>query len=269
MLRAFRQRWRRRRGGGGFSARTDRSANVAPASHVRRHDGRALRAGPEAKQRARQNLRHAVGRVALHLSETFGFQRSHALGEAPPRSLDHLSSNLGNQVEHCVGLLLAKLSRTEERDETLAFARAVLDLHTELLQPFYNWIQPVGLVGAWPALARAKSLDDLATTRRLHEVMLHLLIWGEAANLRLLPECLCFLLHLAQPCCRRGRLAAGAAGGSRRKGVMDAPDTGPGHSIFSLESDSAAAAAVAAQRRRPARPVRAARSPCAHSRGRR
>ena len=157
--------------------------------------GRLARAGPEAKQSVRgQNLRHAVGRVALHLSETFGFQRSHALGEAPPRSLDHLSSNLGNQVEHCVGLLLAKLSRTEERDESLAFARAVLDLHTELLQPFYNWIQHVGLVGAWPALARAKSLDDLATSRRLHEVMLHLLIWGEAANLRLLPECLCFLL---------------------------------------------------------------------------
>ena len=87
----FRQRWRRRRGGGGFSARTsDRSPNVARRrrmSDAKAMGGRLARAGPEAKQSVRgQNLRHAVGRVALHLSETFGFQRSHALGEAPPRS---------------------------------------------------------------------------------------------------------------------------------------------------------------------------------------
>lgn len=39
------------------------------------------------------------------------------------------------------------------------------------------------------------SLDDVSRETKLLYVSLYYLIWGEAANVRFLPECLCYIFH--------------------------------------------------------------------------
>ena len=48
------------------------------------------------------------------------------------------------------------------------------------------------------AEGRLRTWVRLTTSQQLREVLLYLLIWGEAANLRFMPELLCFLFEIAR-----------------------------------------------------------------------
>ena len=50
--------------------------------------------------------------------------------------------------------------------------------------------------GVWAFESAAAELHWV-TNAELHQLVLWYLIWGEAANLRLLPECLCLVLYCA------------------------------------------------------------------------
>merc|ERR1719183_1971210 len=81
---------------------------------------------------------------------------------------------------------------------------ALNDLHGDLLAGFEQWrdkfsrnkslpdVSTPKLAGAWslggPAGSKFKSLPEVAT---------YLLVWGEAGNLRFMPELICFLTELA------------------------------------------------------------------------
>lgn len=51
-----------------------------------------------------------------------------------------------------------------------------------------------GNVKKWPKLGPRGS--TVRTSQQMHEIILFHLIWGEAANLRHMPECLCFLFFI-------------------------------------------------------------------------
>ncbi|KAJ7532009.1 hypothetical protein O6H91_14G068400 [Diphasiastrum complanatum] len=104
---------------------------------------------------------------------TFGFQKD----------------NVNNQREHLV-LLLAS---TQARLGVLQIHDLQLDeepinkIFDRVLQNYNRWCNYL----------RKSSVCPRATTRqqKLLLISLYLLIWGEAANLRFLPECLCYIYH--------------------------------------------------------------------------
>ena len=44
------------------------------------------------------------------------------------------------------------------------------------------------------------SLSDVSKEKKLLFISLYFLIWGEAANVRFLPECLCYIFHHVRNC---------------------------------------------------------------------
>lgn len=39
------------------------------------------------------------------------------------------------------------------------------------------------------------SLESVSTEKKLLYISVYFLVWGEAANVRFLPECLCYIFH--------------------------------------------------------------------------
>ena len=68
--------------------------------------------------------------------------------------------------------------------ERLRFA--VRQMHLSTLDSYRRWLEQLGL--------SELEVDDEGA---LHQLLLWYLIWGEAANLRHMPECLCLLLYCA------------------------------------------------------------------------
>jgi len=119
--------------------------------------------------------------------------------------------NIENQLEHLDSMLLSHLS--ECRGD---YVKAIDELHASLLQSHGRWRLHTSLRGlaSGDALAETHavaSARDVAeakprdpwgerpsTAVQLEEVSLFLLLWGEAANLRFMPEMLCFLFELAR-----------------------------------------------------------------------
>ncbi|XP_048557309.1 callose synthase 12-like [Triticum urartu] len=108
------------------------------------------------------------------LGAFFGFQRD----------------NVRNQREHLV-LLLAnaqmRLSSSADTPDTLE-PRVARSLRRKLLRNYTSWC---GFLGRQTnvLVADGDLRADLLFTG------LHLLVWGEAANLRFMPECLCYIYH--------------------------------------------------------------------------
>jgi len=103
------------------------------------------------------------GGIFADLRRAFGFQHESAL----------------NQTEHLL-LLLANVSSREPD--------GIGTLHRRLMRNYRSWAVHLG-VSAQCAAASDVSQNKVA------DLALWLLIWGEAANLRHMPECLCFLFH--------------------------------------------------------------------------
>ncbi|MCL7030897.1 hypothetical protein MKW94_030259 [Papaver nudicaule] len=109
------------------------------------------------------------------LNYVFGFQKD----------------NVGNQREHIVLLLANEQSRlgiAEETDPKLDEA-AVQKVFLKSLDNYIKWCNYLCIQPAWG------SLDIVNKEKKLLFVSLYYLIWGEAANIRFLPECLCYIFH--------------------------------------------------------------------------
>ncbi|KAJ7545907.1 hypothetical protein O6H91_08G015900 [Diphasiastrum complanatum] len=97
--------------------------------------------------------------------------------------------NVSNQREH----LLLLLANTQARLNVLQDTETQLDeatinrLSERILQNYSRWC----------AYLRIPSVFSRAITRQRKMLLmaLFLLIWGESANLRFLPECLCYIFH--------------------------------------------------------------------------
>ena len=149
------------------------------------------------------------------LGRTFGFQ----------------AGNVANQREHLTMLLINTMMRPSRypgqsnseatspprRDTAAAGAsstsvsmstitvltwnEAVKHIHKELLSNYISWCK--FLVIPANSFLTGKAVSDTAwqndparaDSGRVRDVALYLLVWGEAANLRHCPECLCFLFH--------------------------------------------------------------------------
>ena len=111
-------------------------------------------------------------------------------------------SSLQNQLENVMMLLVNKVTRMPAADgapdDNDRVERAVRDLHDrDTFDSYVKWCKNMGV----PADERYPPTDD-----PLNNIALWWSIWGEAANLRFMPECLCFLFYL---CARQLRLYPG------------------------------------------------------------
>ncbi|XP_044983200.1 callose synthase 9 [Hordeum vulgare subsp. vulgare] len=99
--------------------------------------------------------------------------------------------NVSNQREHIVHLLaneqsrLGKLSGNEPKiDEG-----AVHVVFSKSLDNYIKWCNYLPLRPVW------NNIESLTKEKKLLYVCLYYLIWGEAANVRFLPEGLCYIFH--------------------------------------------------------------------------
>ncbi|XVF63100.1 hypothetical protein PTKIN_Ptkin09bG0061700 [Pterospermum kingtungense] len=109
----------------------------------------------------------------------FGFQRD----------------NVKNQREHVVlQLANAKMRLSPPPDNTDILQTKVLrEFRQKLLENYTNWCSYLGK-GSNVWIPNSSS-PDYDARRELLYIGLYLLIWGESANLRFLPECLCYIFH--------------------------------------------------------------------------
>lgn len=99
--------------------------------------------------------------------------------------------NVSNQREHIVLLLANEQSRLgiSEEPEPKLDAAAVQKVFLKSLENYIKWCNYLCIQPVW------SNLDAVSTEKKLLFVSLYFLIWGEAANIRFLPECLCYIFH--------------------------------------------------------------------------
>jgi callose synthase len=125
-----------------------------------------LRPPPFTQWRADQDLMDWLGAF-------FGFQRD----------------NVRNQREHLVLLLANAQMRLSSADFSDTFQpRIARQIRRKLLRNYTSWC---GFLGRRPNVY----VPDKDPRADLLFAGLYLLVWGEAANLRFVPECLCYIYH--------------------------------------------------------------------------
>ncbi|KAI9074803.1 hypothetical protein K1719_043227 [Acacia pycnantha] len=112
------------------------------------------------------------------LRAMFGFQRD----------------NVRNQREHLILLLANSHIRLVPKPEPLNKLddRAVAALMKDLFKNYKNWCK---FLGQKHSLRLPQGQPQEIQLRKLLYMGLYLLIWGEAANVRFMPECLCYIFH--------------------------------------------------------------------------
>uniref|UniRef100_A0ACD5VR14 Uncharacterized protein n=1 Tax=Avena sativa TaxID=4498 RepID=A0ACD5VR14_AVESA len=114
------------------------------------------------------------------LWQTFGFQKG----------------NVENQKEHLI-LLLANIDMRESgsvdqgrRQNHVIHSNTVKHLMNKVFQNYISWCRYLHLQ------SNIKIPTDASTQQpELLYIGLYLLIWGEASNVRFMPECLCYIFH--------------------------------------------------------------------------
>ncbi|XP_059441555.1 callose synthase 10 [Corylus avellana] len=105
----------------------------------------------------------------------FGFQRD----------------NIRNQRENVV-LTIAnaqtRLGIPVEADPKID-EKAINEVFSKVLGNYIKWCKYLRIRLAW------NSIDAINRDRKLFLISLYFLIWGEAANVRFLPECICYIFH--------------------------------------------------------------------------
>ncbi|KAJ4898380.1 Callose synthase 9 [Raphanus sativus] len=99
--------------------------------------------------------------------------------------------NVSNQREHIVLLLAnaqSRLNIPEETEPKLDDA-AVHKVFLKSLDNYIKWCDYLCIKPAWT------NLRTISGEKKLLFLSLYFLIWGEAANIRFLPECLCYIFH--------------------------------------------------------------------------
>ncbi|KAK7310312.1 hypothetical protein RJT34_07750 [Clitoria ternatea] len=109
------------------------------------------------------------------LQYTFGFQKD----------------NVANQHEHIVHLLANEQSRLRIPDgaEPKLDEGAVRNVFLKSLENYRKWCDYLCIQPVW------SSLEAVSAEKKLLYLSLYFLIWGESANVRFLPECLCYIFH--------------------------------------------------------------------------
>uniref|UniRef100_A0ACD5TKV3 Uncharacterized protein n=1 Tax=Avena sativa TaxID=4498 RepID=A0ACD5TKV3_AVESA len=99
--------------------------------------------------------------------------------------------NVRNQRENVTLTLANAQSRLSLPNETepKIDERAVTEVFCKVLDNYIKWCRFLGKRVAWT------SLEAVNKNRKIILVALYFLIWGEAANVRFLPECLCYIFH--------------------------------------------------------------------------
>ncbi|KAI5062741.1 hypothetical protein GOP47_0023280 [Adiantum capillus-veneris] len=95
--------------------------------------------------------------------------------------------NVRNQREHVI-LLLANHMLRSEHELDLRIKEATKFLYNKVLENYKKWCAFLGR-------RHHAVIDPALEFLQLAYPCLYLLIWGEAANLRFMPECLCFIFH--------------------------------------------------------------------------
>ncbi|XP_020235310.1 callose synthase 9 [Cajanus cajan] len=106
---------------------------------------------------------------------TFGFQKD----------------NVANQHEHIIHLLANEQSRLGIPDlaEPKLDETAVQAIFLKSLENYIKWCNYLCIQPVW------SSMQAVTKEKKLLFVSLYFLIWGEASNIRFLPECLCYIFH--------------------------------------------------------------------------
>ncbi|KMS98256.1 hypothetical protein BVRB_4g094050 [Beta vulgaris subsp. vulgaris] len=103
------------------------------------------------------------------------------------------TGNVANQREHLI-LLLANthIRQSHKLTSVLQFADGALDgLMKKFFKNYTKWCKFL----VKKSNIRLPYVKQEAQQYKLLYIALYLLIWGEAANLRLMPECLCYIYH--------------------------------------------------------------------------
>ena len=180
------------------------------------------RPGPQRPpSRLHSQLRETLTPIAESLAAMYGFQLSceHTPKDGDDDSVTQVAGSAYNCVEAVVGPLHALITRSQAPSFRDALDQAVRELHERLLANTFRWLKHVGLDGAWNKLLAfdGPHAATLRTSRRLHEVLLYQMIYGEAANLRHMPELIAFLTSSAPaPFSSRRRATTAASPATRR-----------------------------------------------------
>ncbi|KAJ0095737.1 hypothetical protein Patl1_17296 [Pistacia atlantica] len=102
--------------------------------------------------------------------------------------------NVANQREHLILLLvnvhLRQIPNAEQQPKKLD-DRTVTEVMKRLFKNYKKWCKYLGRKSSlW-----LPTIQQEVQQRKLLYMGLYLLIWGEAANLRFMPECLCYIYH--------------------------------------------------------------------------
>ena len=110
-------------------------------------------------------------------------------------SVQSLSAEIGfqvdnsrNQAEH----LLMMLTNETQKGDHLNPALPPQRLHRKLFRNYVKWCDSLGVDYHFTPLEHASGRSYAA---RIEDMLVYLLVWGEAANLKHMPECLCYLYH--------------------------------------------------------------------------
>ncbi|MFS7907498.1 putative 1,3-beta-glucan synthase [Helianthus anomalus] len=98
--------------------------------------------------------------------------------------------NVSNQRENIVNLLSNEQIRlgTPDEHEPKLDETAVENVFLKSLDNYIKWCNYLGIPPMWSNMAVSRE-------KKLLFISLYYLIWGEAANVRFLPECLCYIFH--------------------------------------------------------------------------
>uniref|UniRef100_A0A0D9WUD4 1,3-beta-glucan synthase n=1 Tax=Leersia perrieri TaxID=77586 RepID=A0A0D9WUD4_9ORYZ len=104
------------------------------------------------------------------------------------------TDNVSNQREHLI-LLLANVhirqSSKADQQQTKLDDKALDAVMKKLFKNYKKWCKYLGRKSSlW-----LPTIQQEVQQRKLLYMGLYLLIWGEAANLRFMPECLCYIYH--------------------------------------------------------------------------
>ncbi|KAL8142008.1 hypothetical protein V2J09_015040 [Rumex salicifolius] len=99
--------------------------------------------------------------------------------------------NVRNQRENVILMVANAQSKLEipVQDPPRVDEKAITEVFLKVLDNYMKWCRYLRLRVAW------NSLEATTRDRKLFLVSLYFLIWGEAANVRFLPECLCYIFH--------------------------------------------------------------------------
>ncbi|MCO5556549.1 hypothetical protein L7F22_010099 [Adiantum nelumboides] len=137
---------------------------------------------------------HAALQAVGELSRPQGWRHGMDLLDWLGAFFGFQAGNVKNQREHIVLLLANDQMRLQPPPDPIdrMDAKVVRKLRKKVLKNYMSWCS---FLNKKSNLWLPKNKNQVNEQRELLYTSLFLLIWGEAANLRFMPECLCFIFH--------------------------------------------------------------------------